>query len=132
MVTFSLSLLQHDMRVSNHISDSVYLRLFNIQEVCLRLAIEEVVPLVDMLLPYLNSGIIVLVINLVFKRLGLELKGRKIKRRVLESLIWGLFLVFAGSYLSYFIQTHLSGFPPLAVFFILLLVYVVISQMQTK
>jgi hypothetical protein len=100
--------------------------------VCPKLAIEEIVSLMDTLLPYLNSGIIVLVINLVFKKLGLELKGRKIKRRVLESLIWGLFLVFAGSYLSYSIQTYLLGFPRLAVFFTLLLTYLVISQTETK
>jgi len=111
---------------------SLCARALNTQEVCIELAIEEIISLIDTLLPYLNSGIIVLVINLVLKKLGLELKGRKIKRRVLESLIWGLFLVFAGSYLSFSVQTYLLGFPPLAVFFILLLTYVVMSQIETK
>jgi len=96
------------------------------------MSVEEILSLFWTSLPYLNLAIITLDINLALKKAGLEIEEKEFKRKVLESLILGILLIFISTALSLIVQFYSSEFPPQGVFFIALLVYVMLSQMEAK
>ncbi len=81
------------------------------------------------LVPYLNTGTIALIIDLALGRLGFKIAKREFKRKPVSSLFWGLCLIFISSIAALIIQTRLSGLEPLAIFLILFVVYLVLTQM---
>jgi hypothetical protein len=89
--------------------------------------VDELVSFVFNLVPYLNTGVLVLSINLGLDRLGFKITKREYKRRPLHSLFLGLCLIFISGLIAVIIQSQLSGLEPLAVFALLLVVFLVLA-----
>jgi hypothetical protein len=80
------------------------------------------------LVPYLNAGIITLIIDLAFERLGFKIAKREFKKKPLSSLFWGLCLIFIGSLIALVIQTRLSGLEPFLFFVVLFAAYLALTR----
>lgn len=92
------------------------------------MSIEEIISFLTNLLPFLNTGIIILIIGLGLEKLGLKITRKEYKRKPFESLLWGTFLIVVSSLISLFIQTQMSGLQPLVAFVILLGIYLTFTQ----
>jgi len=92
------------------------------------MSIEEIISFLVNLLPYLNTGIIVLVIGLGLEKLGFKITRKEYKRKPFESLLWGLLLIVTSSLISTLIQTQMSGIQPLAAFIVLMGIYLTFTQ----
>jgi xanthine/uracil permease len=92
------------------------------------MSVEEIVSFLMSLLPYLNTGLIILIIGLGLEKLGLKITRKEYKRKPFESLLWGIFLIVASGLISLFIQTQMSGLQPLAALIILLSIYLAFTQ----
>jgi len=92
------------------------------------MSIEEVVSFLMNLLPYLNTGILVLIMGLGQEKLGFKITRKEYKRKPFESLLWGLLLIIISGLISLLIQTQLSGLQPLVAFIILLGIYLTFTQ----
>jgi hypothetical protein len=90
--------------------------------------VEDAVKLLLSLVPYLNAGTMILIIDLAFGRLGFKIAKREFKRKPLSSLFWGLCLVFISSVVALIIQTRLSGVEPFLIFLILFATYLALTQ----
>jgi hypothetical protein len=93
------------------------------------MSIEEVVSFLMNLLPYLNTGMLVLIIGLGQEKLGFRIARKEYKRKPFESLLWGLLLIIISGLISLVIQTQMSGLQPLVAFIILLGIYLAFTQM---
>lgn len=93
------------------------------------MSIGEVVSFLTSLLPFLNTGIIVLIIGLGFEKLGLKVARKDYRKKPFGSLLWGLLLITISSLISILIQTQLSGLQPLVAFIVLLGIYLTFTQM---
>jgi len=93
------------------------------------MSIEEVVSFLMNLLPYLNTGMLVLIIGLGQEKLGFRIARKEYKRKPFESLLWGLLLIIISGLISLVIQTQMSGLQPLVAFIILLGIYLSFTQM---
>jgi hypothetical protein len=91
--------------------------------------VEDAGKLLLSLVPYLNAGIVTLIIDLAFERLGFKIAKREFKRKPLSSLFWGLCLILIGSIVALIIQTRLSGFEPFIIFLVLFAAYLALTQM---
>lgn len=80
------------------------------------------------LLPFLNTGIIILIIGLGLEKLGFKITKKEYKRKPFESLLWGIFIIIVSSLISLFIQTQMSGLQPFVAFIILLGIYLTFTQ----
>jgi hypothetical protein len=75
-----------------------------------------------LLFHYLNSAIIILVINIALGRtIGISIE--EYKKNPGESLILGLLLIPIGSFLRLILQEQLSGLAPPTLFLCLLVLY---------
>jgi hypothetical protein len=92
------------------------------------MTIADIVSFVLSLVPFLNTGIIVLAIDLGLTRLGLKITRREYKKRPMRSLLLGLSLIVASGLISLVIQRQLSGLQPFIAFIILLAAYIVLTQ----
>jgi len=92
------------------------------------MSIEEIISFLMNLVPYLNTGIIVLIIGLGLEKLGLKITRKEYKKKPFESLLWGLLLIVTSSLISTLIQTQLSGIQPLIAFIVLLGMYLTFTQ----
>lgn len=90
--------------------------------------IEEIISFLTNLLPFLNTGIIILIIGLSLEKLGFKITRKEYKRKPFESLLMGLFLIVVSSLISLLIQTQMSGLQPLVAFIILLGIYLTFTQ----
>ena len=90
--------------------------------------VEDAIKLLLSLVPYLNAGTMILIINLGFERLGFKIAKREFKRKPLSSLFRGLCLVFISSVVALIIQTRLSGLEPFLIFLILFATYLALTQ----
>jgi len=93
------------------------------------MSIGEIISFLTNLLPYLNTGIIILVIGLGWEKLGFKTTKKEYKRKPFESLLWGLLLTVMSSLVSLLIQTQMSGLQPLVAFIVLLGIYLAFTQM---
>lgn len=93
------------------------------------MSITEIISFLLNLFPYLNTGIIVLIIGLGLEKLGFKIRRKEYKRKPFESLLWGLLLIVVSSLISLLIQTQMSGLQPLLAFIILLGIYLTFTQM---
>jgi hypothetical protein len=93
----------------------------------LGMMIEEVVSFAMSLVPFLNTGVLVLSINLALDRLGFKITKREYKRKPLRSLFLGLCLIFISSLISIIIQSELAGYQPLMVFAFLLVAFLALT-----
>jgi hypothetical protein len=92
------------------------------------MSIEEVVSFLLNLLPYLNTGIIVLIIGLGQEKLGFNITRKEFRKKPFRNLLWGLFLVVISGLISLLIETQMSGFQPLVAFVVLLGIYLAFTQ----
>lgn len=92
------------------------------------MSIEDVISFLVNLLPYLNTGILVLIIRLGFEKLGLEITKKDYRRKPFESLLLGLLLIVISGLVSILIQTQLSGLQPLVAFIFLLGIYLAFTR----
>lgn len=92
------------------------------------MTITDIISFLTNWLPYLNTGIIILVIGLGLEKLGFKITKKEYKRKPLESLLLGLALTILSSLISLFIQTQMSGFQPLIAFIVLLGMYLTFTQ----
>lgn len=92
------------------------------------MSIGEIISFLTKLLPYLNTGIIILIIGLGLEKLGFKIARKEYKRKPFESLLWGLLLIVMSSFVSLLIQTQMSGLQPLVAFIVLLGVYLAFTQ----
>jgi xanthine/uracil permease len=92
------------------------------------MSIGEIISFLMNLLPYLNTGVIILIIGLGLEKLGLKVTKREYKRKPFESLLLGFFLIVTSSLISLLIQTQMSGLQPLVAFIILLGIYLTFTQ----
>jgi len=92
------------------------------------MAIAEILSFLMNLFPYLNTGIIMLIIGLGLEKLGFTIARKEYKRKPFESLFWGLLLIVVSSLISILIQAQMSGFQPLIAFIILLGIYLAFTQ----
>lgn len=93
------------------------------------MSIDQVISFLLNLLPYLNTGIIVLIIGLGQEKLGFNLSRKDFKKKPFKSLLWGLLLIVISGLISLLIQTQMSGLQPLIAFIILLGIYLAFTQM---
>ena len=84
------------------------------------------------MLPYVNTGMLILNINILLMRLNFEISLSEYRKKPIESLILGLFLVFLSSWLSSSAQTRLSGINQSLVFLILFVGYVLLASAKRK
>jgi xanthine/uracil permease len=92
------------------------------------MSIEEITSFLMNLLPFLNTGIIILIIGLGLEKLGFKITKKEYKRKPFESLLWGIFIIIVSSLISLFIQTQMSGLQPFVAFIILLGIYLTFTQ----
>ncbi len=92
------------------------------------MSIAEIISSLMNLLPYLNTGIIILTIGLSLEKLGFKITRKEYKRKPFGSLLWGLLLIVVSSIISLLIQTQMSGLQPLVAFIILLGIYLALTQ----
>jgi len=78
------------------------------------------------MLPYVNSGLIIIDINILLMRFDLRISLSEYRKKPIESLILGVFLVFLSSWLSSSAQTRFSRFDQGVVFLILLIGYILL------
>jgi len=83
----------------------------------LNMTVEEI----TLLFNYLNSGMIILIVNLALRRFGLEITLGEYKKNPWGSLILGLSLICISSLLGSILQQQLSGMQPPSLFIFLLL-----------
>jgi hypothetical protein len=95
----------------------------------LGMIIEGTVSFAMNLVPLLNTGVIVLNINLALDRLGFKITKREYKRNPFHSLFLGLCLIFVSSLISILIQSELAGYQPLMVFAFLLLAFLALAAL---
>lgn len=90
--------------------------------------IAEIISFLMNLFPYLNTGIIILIIGLGLEKLGFKITKKEYKRKPFENLFLGLLLIVVSSIISLLIQTQMSGFQPFVAFIILLGIYLTFTQ----
>lgn len=80
------------------------------------------------MLPYVNSGLIIIDIdiNILLMRFDLRISLSEYRKKPIESLILGVFLVFLSSWLSSSAQTRFSRLDQGVVFLILLIGYILL------
>lgn len=78
------------------------------------------------MLPYVNSGLIIIDINILLMRFDLRISLSEYRKKPIESLILGIFLVFLSSWLSSSAQTRLSRLDQGFVFLILFIGYILL------
>lgn len=78
------------------------------------------------LLPYLNTGMILLNTDLVFRRLGVGLTLKNYMEHPILSLLGGLGLIAESSMFGLILASALSGYTPTAVFGILFFIYLLL------
>ena len=92
------------------------------------MTVEDTLKFLLSLVPYLNAGTMTLIIDLAFERLGFKIARREFKKKPLNSLFWGLCLVFISSIVALIIQTRLLGLEPFLIFLILFATYLALTQ----
>jgi hypothetical protein len=93
----------------------------------------DVASFAALLVPFLNSGMIIVIIDLVLRRMGVEIASREFKRRPWESLGLALGLIVVSNVLYLVVQEEFAVVPPLLVLVFLLAVYVVVvSSLPTR
>lgn len=78
------------------------------------------------MLPYVNSGLIIIDINILLMRFDLRISLSEYRKKPIESLILGIVLVFLSSWLSSSAQTRLSRLDQGFVFLILFIGYILL------
>jgi dipeptide/tripeptide permease len=78
------------------------------------------------LVPFLNSGMIIVIIDLVLRRMGVEISSREFKRRPWESLALAFGLIAVSNVLYLVVQERFAVVHPLLVLVLLLALYVVV------
>jgi hypothetical protein len=74
-------------------------------------------------LPFLNSGMILLILDIAFRRIHLEITLKNYREKPFQSLCTGLFLVALSSVLYNIARAWLSGVTMVAALLILLFIY---------
>jgi hypothetical protein len=95
----------------------------------LGMIIEETVSFAMNLVPLLNTGVLVLNINVALDRLGVKITKREYKRKPFRSLFLGLCLILVSSLISIIIQSELAGYQPLMIFAFLLVVFLALAAL---
>jgi hypothetical protein len=90
--------------------------------------VEDVIAFLLSLVPFLSAGIMTLIIDLGFQKLGFKITRREFKKEPVKSLFWALCLVFISSVVAVVIQTRLSGLEPTLVLVILFVAYLALTQ----
>lgn len=97
------------------------------------MTLTELIPFLISFLPYINSGIVILIIDLILRSQGFEVTTREFKRKPWESLFWGLCLILISNFLYLLIQAWLSQITSAGVFLILIVVYfIIVANMTTR
>lgn len=97
------------------------------------MTLPEVISFFVALLPFLNAGIMLLIVDLFLRRFGLEVATREFKRAPWKSLFLGLCLIFISNSLYLSIQGALSQITELGVFLVLLLAYgIIVTTISIK
>lgn len=92
------------------------------------MSIQDVISFLLNLLPYLNTGIIVLIIGLGQEKLGFIITRKDYKKKPFKSLLWGMVLIVISGLISLLIQMQMSGLQPLIAFIVLLGIYLTFTQ----
>jgi drug/metabolite transporter (DMT)-like permease len=94
--------------------------------------ISEIVSFLITLLPFLNAGLVILIIDLSLRELfGLEISKKEFTRQPIQSLVLGLGLIFISNVAYLLLQTWSSQFSPLVLSFLLIVIYFVIILIMT-
>jgi hypothetical protein len=95
----------------------------------------DIISFINFVLPFVNSGMLILIVDLFFRSRGLEVTSREFHRKPLNSLFWALALIFLGNManliLTLVIQSALSQSTPAGIFFLLFLSYITIVVNMT-
>jgi drug/metabolite transporter (DMT)-like permease len=99
------------------------------------MTINEIAPLIR----YLNSGMIILVVDLILRRLDFELTLQEYRKRPLQSLFLGLSLILISSLVSLFFQALLSAMglpgmetPNLSIVLFFVYLFVIFIRFEKK
>lgn len=85
--------------------------------------LSEIVSFIVALVPFLNAGLVILIIDLILRRLGLEISKGDFNRSPLSSLGLGLGLILVSNFAYLLVQGLLSQVSPLGLSLILILIY---------
>lgn len=67
------------------------------------MTINDLISFLSTSIPYLNPGMIILVVDLALKKVGFEITPKEFKRKPWKNLILGLGLVLTSSFLSFLV-----------------------------
>jgi len=98
----------------------------------MNMVLDDYILFLGNMLPYVNSGLIILDINILLMRFDLRISLSEYKKKPSESLILGVFLVFLSSWLSSSAQTRLSEIDQGIVFLILFIGYILLVSTKRK
>ncbi len=93
--------------------------------------------LITTFLPWINMGIVILIIDLALHKANLGIKWKNVKKEPLKSLGWGLLFILISSFLNFaldsllsrFVQDYIPDGDPIAVFFLLVVSYLIMTQL---
>jgi hypothetical protein len=83
------------------------------------------------LVPFLNTGLIILIIDLTLRMAGLEISKKDFNRNPISSLVLGLGLILVSNLAYLLVQGLLPQTSPLVFCFFLILIYLVIVVNMT-
>jgi quinol-cytochrome oxidoreductase complex cytochrome b subunit len=83
------------------------------------------------LIPFLNAGLVILIIDLALRSKGFEVTAKEFQRKPLNSLFWALCLILISNVTYLIIQGTFSQAPPVVFSFFLLLIYFAIVLNMT-
>ena len=100
----------------------------------MNMVLDDYVLFVGNMLPYVNSGLIILDMNMLLMRFDFRISLSEYRNKPIESLILFIFLIFVSGWLSSFAQTLLSRIDQGVVFLILFIGYVLLvpAKMERK
>jgi hypothetical protein len=96
------------------------------------MTIPELISLLVSLLPFLNAGLVILIIDLILRCRGFEISKKEFTRQPIQSLLLGLGLILISNVAYLLVQAWLSQMPPAAFSFLLILIYFVIVFNMTS
>jgi quinol-cytochrome oxidoreductase complex cytochrome b subunit len=96
------------------------------------MTIPEFISFLVSLLPFLNAGLVILIIDLILRCYDVEISKKEFTRHPIPSLLLGLGLIFISNLTYLLVQAWLSQMPPVAFFFFLMLIYFVIVFNMTS
>lgn len=95
------------------------------------MATVDVMPFLVSLLPFLNAGLVILIIDLILRLGGIEISKRDFNRNPFTSLFLGLGLILISNLVYLIVEGIFSQISPLVFSFFLLLIYTTIVVNMT-